>query len=205
MATYRYNCVIVTLACMAAVIAANEKSEKEESSDLDYDDDTFDDEEFEYFYNMELLEKLEHLTNNTSEITEEVLMKLAEDDLEYEDTTELDLILDELLKEGDLIAEVLDEIEDYTSNGPPSTSIIYEDGSSKDLFDQIVFFFFLVGLVVMFIISSVLTGRHFYKKAESKADLASAEDQKEVEFVFIKGKGTLTRQPRGLNNNSGIV
>ena len=163
---------------MAVVIAATEKSEKEESSDLFYDDDTFDDEEFEYFYNMELLEKLEHLTNNSSEIDEEVLMKLAEDDLE--DTTELDLILDELLKEGDLIAEVLDEIEDYTSNGPPSTYIIYEDGSSKDLFDQIVFFFFLVGLVVMFIISSVLTGRHFHKKAESKADLASVEDKKEV-------------------------
>ena len=143
---------------MAVVIAATEKSEKEESSDLFYDDDTFDDEEFEYFYNMELLEKLEHLTsNNTSEITEEVLMKLAEDDLEYEDTTELDLILDELLKGGDLIAEVLDEIEDYTNNGPPSTYIIYEDGSSKDLFDQIVFFFFLVGLAVMFIVSSVLT------------------------------------------------
>ena len=104
-----------------------------------------------------------------------------------------------------MIAEVLDEIEDYTSNGPPSTYIIYEDGSSKDLFDQIVFFFFLVGLVVMFIISSVLTGRHFYKKAQSKADPVSVEDQKEIEFVFIKGKGIHSKQPIGLNTNRGTV
>ena len=110
-----------------------------------YEDNTFDEKEFEYFYNMELLEKLELLTNNETEIDETILLQLAEDDLEYEDTTELDMILDKLLEEGDLIDKVLDEMEDEIS-----AITMHEDESSMDLFNQILFYGFLISFIVMF-------------------------------------------------------
>ena len=165
-----------------------------------YEDDTFDEKEFEYFYNMELLEKLELLTNNETEIDETILLQMAEDDLEYEDTTELDMILDKLLEEGDLIDEVLDEMEDEIS-----AITMHEDESSMDLFNQILFYGFLISFIVMFIISSICTGIHFYKRVPSKTDLDSVENQKEIEFVFFPGRGTHSRTPQKGVVSAGIA
>ena len=180
--------LIVTLACIISIQAATEDDVYEE----EYEDDSFDEEEFEYFYNMELLDKLELLANNETEIDEEALLQLAEEDFEYEDTSELDAILDELLKEGDLIEEVLDEIGEYTFDDTDEVTYIQYERSSKDLFNQIIFFVSLVGFIIMFIISSVFTIRHFYK---TKFTAVPVEEQRDLEFVFIPGRRTLPELP----------
>ena len=194
-----YCCVIFIIAILAAAQAATIDIQDGDDDEFGYDEEAFDDSEFEYFYNMELLEKLELLANNETVIDEHILLQLAEDDLEYEDTTELDIILDKLLEEGNLIEEVLDEIEDEISG-----TKIHEDDSFMDLFDQIMFYGFLVSFVVMFIISSICTGIHYYKKVPRKAQSESEEDQKEIEFVFFTGKEKPSRKhEKGVN--VGIV
>ena len=193
-----YCCVIFIIAILAAAQAATIDIQ-DDDDEFGYDEEAFDDSEFEYFYNMELLEKLELLANNETVIDEHTLLQLAEDDLEYDDTTELDIILDKLLEEGNLIEEVLDEIEDEISG-----TKIHEDDSFMDLFDQIMFYGFLVSFVVMFIISSICTGIHCYKKVPRKAQSESEEDQKEIEFVFFTGKEKPSRKhEKGVN--VGIV
>ena len=194
-----YCCVIFIIAILAAAQAATIDIQDGDDDEFGYDEEAFDDSEFEYFYNMELLEKLELLANNETVIDEHILLQLAEDDLEYEDTTELDIILDKLLEEGNLIEEVLDEIEDEISG-----TKIHEDDSFMDLFDQIMFYGFLVSFVVMFIISSICTGIHYYKKVPRKAHSESEEDPKEIEFVFFTGKEKPSRKhEKGVN--VGIV
>ena len=183
-----YCCVIFIIAILAAAQAATIDIQ-DDDDEFGYDEEAFDDSEFEYFYNMELLEKLELLANNETVIDEHILLQLAEDNLEYEDTAELDIILDKLLEEGNLIEEVLDEIEDEISG-----TKIHEDDSFMDLFDQIMFYGFLVSFVVMFIISSICTGIHYYKRVPSKAHSESEEDQKEIEFVFFTGKEKPSRK-----------
>ena len=180
-------CVIIltTAGVQAATIGVDE----EDNDEFGYNADTFDDNEFEYFYNMELLEKLELLRNNETEVDETKLLQLAEDDLEYADTTELDIILDKLLEEGNLIEEVLDEIEDEISRTP-----LLKDDSFMETLNQILFYGFLVAFVFMFTMSSFFTGIHFYKKSKSKADHESDENQKEVEFVFLSGNEKHTRK-----------
>ena len=164
--------------------------QEDENDEYGFDAETFDDSEFEYFYNMELLEKLELLSNNDTEVDETMLSQLAEDDLtEYEDTTELDVILDKLLEEGNLIEEVLDEIEDEILR-----TTLLKDESFMETLNQILFYGFLVAFVFMFTISSFFTGIHFYKKSNSKADPESDENQKEVEFVFLSDNEKHTRK-----------
>ena len=163
--------------------------QEDENDEYGFDAETFDDSEFEYFYNMELLEKLELLSNNDTEVDETMLSQLAEDDLtEYEDTTELDVILDKLLEEGNLIEEVLDEIEDEILR-----TTLFKDDSFMENFDRILFYGFLIAFVFMFTISSVFTGIHFCKKHKSQqAD--SEENKAEVEFVFSLGQDKHHRQ-----------
>ena len=142
---------------------------------------------------------MELLTNNETEIDETILLQMAEDDLEYEDTTELDIILDKLLEEGDLIEEVLNEMEDEIS-----AITMHEDESSMDLFNQILFYGFLISFIVMFIISSICTGIN-YKRISSKTDSDSVENQKEIEFVFFPGRGTHSRTSQKGVVSAGVV
>ena len=82
------------------------------------EEDLDDDEMFEYFYNLEILDKVEKLSN-ISTINNTTFIKVLEDsdyldevleDSEYleeeAEDEELDEILDELLQEEDLIEEV---------------------------------------------------------------------------------------------------
>ena len=144
-----------------------------DSKEFDYDENIFDDKEFEYFYNLELL-----IAKNDTNINETILLELAEEDLEYEDTTELDIILDKLLEEGDLIDEVLDEIEDEISR-----TTVHMDDSFSRLLNLILFYVFLISFVVMFIISTVFTVRHFQHK--KKSNEGEENHKEEVEFIFF--------------------
>ena len=169
--------LVAALACVAVTVAATDDMEKD-----------YEEEEFEYFYNMELLEKMELLTNNKTEIDEEVLRKLAEDDLEYEDTTEIDNILDELLEEGNLIEQVLDEID---AGSAYDITLIGENNSSTDMFNQILFYVLLISFVIMFLISSVATFLCLYKRNNTNNESQSVEDRKEISFIFIPGKNKM--------------
>ena len=148
------------------VMAAAQSDENVANADLglDYDTDTFDDREFEYFYNMELLEKIEELSVNETEIDDHVLAQLIDEELEYEETTELDIILDTLLEEGDLIAEVLDEIESEMIKTPSNLHEV----SVAESWNQITFYGFLIGFIIMFIISMTLTFIYYKKNINTR-------------------------------------
>merc|ERR1712027_200690 len=68
----------------------------------DFPDAEFDSEEFEYFYNLELVEKLSQIGNgdNANEFTENDFKILTED---ANNNTKVDDVLDRLEKEGNLI------------------------------------------------------------------------------------------------------
>lgn len=73
--------------------------------------------EFDYFYNLELVQELETLaTENATDFNDddEVMKKLI--DFDYDDTPELDDILDKLLEEGNLLNEVLNELKIDTAD-----------------------------------------------------------------------------------------
>ena len=60
--------IIAIIVNSALVKATNDTKENGENDELAYDAEIFDEKEFEYFYNMELLEKLELIANNESDI-----------------------------------------------------------------------------------------------------------------------------------------
>ena len=60
--------------------------------------------EFQYFYNLELVHKLQLLADNKTEITEEDVERIVN----HEDQDEkMDEILDKMLDQGNMIEEVL--------------------------------------------------------------------------------------------------
>ena len=165
----------------AVVQAAPIKSNQSFSVDFTYDETSIDDKEFEYFYNYELLNKLELLTENKTMDDEDILEKLAKDELEYEDTTELDVILDQLLEGGNLIEEVLNEIETEFSN----TSY---DNLEMDTLDQVIFLAFLVSFILMFLISSCVTSLHYCGRKSLSEGTILKDSRRMVDFVLVPNK-----------------
>merc|ERR1712183_390256 len=89
------------------------------SGDLGYDD-TYDEDsdeeiekDFEYFYNLEMMKELDILDNDnkTEAHVEDAYEEYGVEANYYEDSTELDLVLDDLLNEEDLIEESLDDFD----------------------------------------------------------------------------------------------
>ena len=152
--------IIVIFLNVMAVKAGNATKTNGESA---YDTEIFYEDEFEYFYNLDLLEKFDLIVENETEIDENILLQLAQDDLEYEDSTELDIILDKLLNEGNLIEEVLDEFEDQLQRTTTD-----KDDQFMYLQNLILFYVFLISFVLMFIISTVFTGLNLLNKVNTK-------------------------------------
>jgi len=117
---------------------------------LDFDDTKFGGEEFEYFYNMELVEKLALLgeENTNIEFTIDELEKIIDNDKSND--TEVDSVLDKLLEEGNRIENVLNEFRETTANQVKlSENLTTELDFSGSLLYEILYWILLIFWILL--------------------------------------------------------
>ena len=146
-------------------------------------------EEFQYFYNLELVEKLSLIgADPNDDFSEEELKKITDTDVD--NNTKVDDLLDKLLTEGNWIEEALNEIdqsdeknitleEDFPREVTFSTSLLYE----------ILYWIFLVSFIAMLLFSLVTTAKYFLENPLNTTNVFSSVDNRaNKEFVFFPGK-----------------
>ena len=150
----------------------------------DFEDIAFKGEEFQYFYNLELVETLTNTGNTTLELS---LDHVAE--TEPANSTEVDGILDKLLEQGDLIEEVLNEFD------PPKREVALRENSdgeqlsfSASIMYEILYWMFFVCFIVMLLFSLVLTGKYFLDNPKSVHPGSPLHNRADLEFVFFPGR-----------------
>ena len=153
----------------------------------DFPDQSFRTEEFEYFYNMELVEKLS-LLNDTSGDDFSVLELKKITDVDEGNHTQVDEVLNKLENHRKLIEEVIEELE-----LPQPTILkknIEEDLEfSASMMYDILYWIFLFCFIAMLIISVVITGKYFLENPKPENGMsATRSHNRATEFVFIPGK-----------------
>jgi len=159
----------------------------EEGDDYSYEDDDEIDEEFEYFYNQEMLGKLEQLEQNSERNSENIskdslMMMVPEGEDDYEDSAELDIILDELLKEEELIDEVLDDFEESPE------VILTETSTSSSLLTKALFLTSLVSVVVMVLLSICYTASAIFYRRVATEDKCERKEEKTENPIIRSNK-----------------
>lgn len=153
----------------------------------DFSDISFQQEEFQYFYNLELVEKLSLIeTEANDDFSEEELKEISDKDVD--NNTNVDVLLDKLLTEGTLIEEALNEIDhsevtledDLSDEVTFSTSLLYE----------ILYWIFLVCFIGMLLFSLATTTKYFIENPLNTRNVFSSADPNRAnrEFVFFPGK-----------------
>ena len=141
-------------------------------------EDDFLEEEFEYFYNMELVEKLE-LVGEDNKLTNEDVNKIVND---LDDSPEMDEILDKMRLQGSLLESVLSEL------GGSSDGVVLMEGSdvssdfSASLLYEILYWLFLACFIVMLTFSLLMTTKYILDNPRSGS---SIQIKKDMNFVFL--------------------
>merc|ERR1712202_47894 len=150
------------------------------SGDLGYDityDNVSDEEiekDFEYFYNLEMMKALDRHENKTEAHVEDTYEEYDVEANYYEDSTELDLILDDLLNEEDLIEESLDDF-DYELPLPitlPKSDVTRKEvrEKSRNRLNLILLISFLLASISILLVSLAWTANHCYRKADTEEE-----------------------------------
>merc|ERR1712034_178547 len=130
-----------------------------------------------------MLGKLEQLEQNSERKSENIskdslMMMVPEGEDDYEDSAELDIILDELLKEEELIDEVLDDFEESPE------VILTETSTSSCLLTKALFLTSLVSVVVMVLLSICYTASAiFYRRVAREANCERKEEKTENPII----------------------
>ena len=141
------------------------------SRDLIFDD-TYDDDsdeeigkDFEYFYNLEMMKALDRLEKKTEAHVEDAYKEYGVEANYYEDSTELDLIIDDLLNEEDLIEESLDDFDYELPITLPKSDVTRKEmrEESRNLLNLILLISFLVASISILLISLAWTANHCYR------------------------------------------
>ena len=140
-------------------------------------DDDFQEEEFEYFYNLELVEKLQSL-GDENKLTQEDVSKIVD---EVEERPEMDEILDKMLLHGSMIEEVLDDMDSAAGNVLLEGSEGGTDFSSSLLY-EILYWLFLTCFVVMLTFSALATTKYIMDNPRHGGSILSTKD---MDFVFL--------------------
>ena len=154
----------------------------------DFTDAEFDSEEFEYFYNLELVEKLSQIDdgNKTNELTEnDIKILIAED---TSNNTKVDDVLDRMEKEGNLIEEVLNEIEVTTKAAILKEELKSNIDFSASILYEILYWIFLACFILMLVFSVTVTGKYFLENPKSSFQQNSLPHRANLEFMFFPGK-----------------
>merc|ERR1719186_1654244 len=96
----------------------------------------------------------------------------------YEDSTELDLLLDDLLNEEDLIEESLDDFDYELPITLPKSDVTRKEmrEESRNLLNLILLISFLVASISILLISLALTANHCYRKVNTEETDARADE-----------------------------
>ena len=156
--------------------------------DPDFEDTQYRGEEFEYFYNMELVEKLSLLgednTNTDNGFTVDELKKITDKD--QTNGTEVDDVLDKLLEEGNRIENVLNEFTKISAN---PVQLNEEEKTEIDfsgsLLYEILYWILLVCFVLMMLFSLVSTGKYFLENPQTAFSGSTKINRADREFVFF--------------------
>ena len=140
-------------------------------------DDDFQEEEFEYFYNLELVEKLQSL-GDENKLTQEDVSKIVD---EVEERPEMDEILDKMLLHGSMIEEVLNDMDSAAGNVLMEGSEGGTDFSSSLLY-EILYWLFLTCFVVMLTFSALATTKYIMDNPRHGGSISSTKD---MDFVFL--------------------
>ena len=156
--------------------------------DVDFEETQFRGEEFEYFYNMELVEKLSLLGEDNigtdDGFTVDELKEITDKD--QTNDTEVDDVLDKLLEEGSKIENVLNEFTQSTAK----TVELSENGKTKidfssSLLYEILYWILLICFVLMMLFSLVATGKYFLENPQTAFSGTAKINRADREFVFF--------------------
>ena len=156
--------------------------------DVEFEETQFRAEEFEYFYNMELVEKLSLLgeDNNGSDngFTVDELKKITDKD--QNNDTKVDVVLDKLLEEGSKIENVLNEFKQSSAK----QVTLSENGKteidfSSSLLYEILYWILLVCFIVMMVFSLVATAKYFLENPQTALRSTTKMNRADREFVFF--------------------
>ena len=144
---------------------------------LDTMEDDFTAAEFDYFYNLELVERLQTLGDD-NKLTQEDVSKIVDD---VDERPEMDQILDKMLLRGKMIEEVLNDMDSAGGNVLLESS---EDGTdfSSSLLYEILYWLFLACFIVMLAFSALLTTKYIIDNPRYGGSISSSKD---MDFVFL--------------------
>merc|ERR1712183_181495 len=184
-------CVLVIFSATSVCCEDSVEREGDEiftSGDLGYDD-TYDDDsdeaiekDFEYFYNLEMVKALDRLENKTEAHDEDAYEEYGVEANYYEDSTELDLLLDDLLNEEDLIEESLDDFDYELLITLPKSDITRKEMrvKSRNRLNLILLISFLLASISILLISLAWTANHCYRKVDTEEEnVVKAEEPPE--------------------------
>ena len=136
--------------------------------------------EFEYFYNLELVDKLQLLDHNRTDITEEDVERIVNHDAH---DPKMDEILDKMLEQGEMIEEVLREIEDV-SRIHDLTEDFQPDFASSLLY-QMLYWALLVLSGLTLTASLLVTTKYIIDNPKS---FTTHHVKSDLEFQFYPGR-----------------
>ena len=144
---------------------------------LDTMEDDFQAEAFDYFYNLELVERLQTLGDD-NKLTQEDVSKIVDD---VEERPEMDQILDKMLLHGKMIEEVLNDLDSAAGKVLLEGSEGGTDFSSSILY-EILYWLFLTSFIVMLAFSALLTTKYIMDNPRYGGPISSRKD---MDFVFL--------------------
>merc|ERR1719186_1904027 len=181
-------CVLLVICICCEDDVEREGDEIFMSGDLGYDityDNDSDEEiekDFEYFYNLEMMKALDRHENKTEAHVEDTYEEYDVEANYYEDSTELDLILGDLLNEEDLIEESLDDFDYKLPITLPKSDVTRKDirEKSRNRLNLILLISFLLASISILLISLAWTANHCYRKVDTEEEKAvKSEDPPE--------------------------
>ena len=141
-------------------------------------EDDFLEEEFDYFYNLELVERLE-LVGDDNEVTDEEVNKIVND---FVDSPDMDGILDKMQLQGTLMEEVLSELDGPSGGVVLTESSDFRPDFSSSLLYEILYWLFLACFIVMLTFSLLMTTKYILDNPRH-GDLIQIK--KDMDFVFL--------------------
>ena len=159
---------ILTIGC----IGSSSKPVSEDFEDLSFHED-----EFQYFYNLELVQVL---TTDTEESKTVV-------DQDSDNSTRLDQALSKLEEEGELIEKVLNEIDYNEKKVLLQEAIDNEVDFSASILYEILYWIFLVSFLLMLGLSVVMTGKYFIENPQN-GGTHSTHRRADLEFDFFPAR-----------------
>ena len=148
------------------------------------DEDDFLKEEFDYFYNLELVEKLE-LVGDDDNLTDEDVNEIVNG---MEESPGMDEILDKMLLQGSLLEEVLDELTGPQGSGVLKESLDAGTDFSSSLLYEILYWLFLSCFIVMLVTSVVMTAKYIL---DNPRQSSSVRIKKDLDFVFLPSRSRI--------------